>query len=153
MKIALSIGSLVLFALVGFFINQAQNQQAETDALQSLLVSQQREDARVVRVILTMGDCSTQADLNGDFFDGNTAVEYCAANGVGDFHPRLEQECFREGMRQAAGYIDFEEPTKEDYVELACGIAEKFPATTESWEDDSLTDGLRTLVNAYFRKN
>ena len=121
--------------------------------LQMLGIDPNASDKRSpVRVILTMGDCNTQADDNGTTFTGETAVAYCAADGVG-FHPRLETTCMHEGLRQASSYYDFEEPTKADYVALACDIASSYEATSEDWEDNVLTDGMRGLLNYHLSRD
>jgi len=156
--VLLAIISVLLMVSAGAFYTQSQKQQRQNDAMLSLHLQMQgigpvTSNQPIVRVILTTGDCGENADLTGESFTGFTARKYCDTAGIGDFHPRLETSCLREGLRQRNdainGYGSSFTPTKADYVTLACGIANSYPDTTESWEDDSLTDGLRTLINDY----
>lgn len=144
----------MLFIAAGVLMYSAKQEQAKADALQSLINAQQRQDAKIVRVILTSGDCNSKPDLTGEFWSGKTAAAYCA-NPNGNFHPRLESVCFDEGVRQynnAMGHYDAPR-LKEHYVELACGIAESYPDTTEDWQDPALNDSLESLIGVFLKRN
>lgn len=141
-----------------FFYMEAEKQKREAAVMQDLQLRllgidpDAKATPQKIKVFMTTGDCNSDPALNGEFWNGHTAAAYCEANGEGDWHPRLEGVCFTEGLTDVDhainGYGNDYKPTKEEFVELACGIANSYPQTNtdNDWETPDLGDALEVLI-------
>lgn len=155
--------SIIVVALVAvwgagiFFYLEVEKQKSRAAFeqemhLQMLGIDTNPTKKKSVRIFMTSGDCNSEANMEGEFWNGHTAVAYCA-NPEGSWHPRLESSCLGEGIRKwndALGDYDIT-PSHADYVALACGIAESYPEHTEDWQDSDLGDSLESLINDYVK--